>query len=278
LEYQDRLVKRRADIVGLQTELRKCNVTLTENQDKLVKNQADIVSLKEERKELKRKVEELNLALVEEREEETHFNSDTKKIFNCVTIEEIEKLRNLFKHKKVDHIKRRGNIKAIQKIAMGLVRGYIPVCNPQRTVITDQQRDLMENIEKSTTKKAGKIIDENIELVSDFMSKVDGSMKMVVQLYEKYGSRDEDTDNDSQDKSGDDSSDDEDGGNDHDEGIDIESNGENESRRSDDEDMPIDETNDEDGESDDATITNSNDDIDTRSSSSDGSHRIFNIV
>ena len=66
---------------------------------------------------------------------------------------------------------------------MGLVRGHIPVCNPQRTVITEQQSDLIENIENSTTKKAGKLIEENFELVSDFMSKVNGSIKMVVQLY-----------------------------------------------------------------------------------------------
>ena len=55
----------------------------------------------------------------------------------------------------------------MQKIATGLLRGYIPICNPQRTVITDQQRDLITNIEKSTTSKAEKIIGENIELLSD---------------------------------------------------------------------------------------------------------------
>jgi hypothetical protein len=264
INHQDRLVFLQANIVALKTEIRKCKVTLTENQDKLVKNQADIVSLKEERKELKRKVDELNRDLDEEHDEETHFNSNTKKLFNCVTIEEIEKIRRLFKHKKVDRIKHKSNIKVIQKIAMGLVRGYIPVCNPQRTVITDQQRDLIENIEKSTTKKAEKLIGENIELVSDFMSKVDGSIKMVVQLYDKYGSRDEDTDNDSQDNSSDDSSDDENKGNDRDENR-------NENKGSDNEDMSIVETNDDDGDCDGATITNSSNDIETRSRSSDES-------
>ena len=277
IENQDRLVKQQADIVALNTKIRKCEVTLIENQDKLVKNQADIVSLKEERKELKRKVEELDRDLYEEREEETFFNRDTKKIFNCVTIEEIENLRNLFKHKKVDRIIRKDNIKIIQKIAMGLVRGHIPVCNPQRTVITEQQSDLIENIENSTTKKAGKLIEENFELVSDFMSKVNGSIKMVVQLYDKYGSRDEDTDNDSQGKSSDDSSGDEDKGNGRDEDTDsdLEKSSDNdngkENKRIDDGDMSIDETNDVDDESDDATITNSNNDIDTRSTSSNES-------
>ena len=276
INHQDRLVFLQANIVALKTEIRKCKVTLTENQDKLVKNQADIVSLKEERKELKRKVDELNRDLDEEHDEETQFNSNTKKLFNCVTIEEIEKIRRLFKHKKVDRIKHKSNIKVIQKIAMGLIRGYIPVCNPQRTVITNQQRDLIENIEKSTTKKAEKLIGENIELVSDFMSKVDGSIKMVVQLYDKYGSRDEDTDNDSQDNSSDDSSDDENKGNDADNDLenssDTDSGNEDESR--DNEDVSIDEArntdNDGDNESDDATITNSNND-DTRSTSSNES-------
>ena len=60
---------------------------------------------------------------------------------------------------------------------MGLLRGHIPICNPQRTFITDQQRDLIRNIEKSTTNKAEKLIEENIELVSDFMSKIDTSIK-----------------------------------------------------------------------------------------------------
>ena len=88
---------------------------------------------------------------------------------------------------------------------------------------------------------------------------------MVVQLYDKYGSWDEDTNNDSQDKSSDDSSDDENKGNDRDEDR-------NENKGSDNEDMSIVETNDDDGESDGATITN---DIETRSRSSDESLWIF---
>ena len=137
---QDKLVKQQTDIVSLRTLNKECDNALLETQDRLVKYQADIVSLKEERKDLKAKVEELNEALEELKYEGNNFNKDTKQIFNCVSIDEIEKLRHLFKNKKFDRIKRKGNVNIIQKIAMGLLRGYIPICNPQRTVITDQQR------------------------------------------------------------------------------------------------------------------------------------------
>ena len=262
---QDKLVKQQADIVSLRTLNKKCDNALLETQNRLVKYQADILSLKEERKDLKAKVEELNRALEELKYEGNHFNKDTKQIFNYVSIEEIEKLRHLFKNKMFDRIKRKGNVNIIQKIAMGLLRRYIPICTPQRTVITDQQRDLIRNIEKSTTNKTEKLIAENIELVSNFMFKIYTSIKMVVQLYDKYGSRDEDTDSDSQDKSSDNNSGDENISTDNkDRSIDKDNIIDNEDKSIDNDEYDND-------MDDNVTITNSENNIDSRSTSSDES-------
>ena len=68
----------------------------------------------------------------------------------------------------------------------------MPICNPQSTSITEEQRDIVERMEDSSTKKAKKLLMDNIELIVELFDIVDSSIKMVVDLYYQYGSRDED--------------------------------------------------------------------------------------
>ena len=179
-----------ADNEIIYKQLSKCKDTLDEQADKLVKYQADIISLKEEKKELKKKIEK-STNIIEQLENDYSldaFNDISKNIFNCVSIEEIERVRKLFKKKKIPELKRKKNVKVLQRIIQGLNRGYIPICNPQQSRMREEHEILLSNMDMATVQQMVKLIDNNAEILSDLMYTVDASIKMIVNLYNKFGS------------------------------------------------------------------------------------------
>ena len=181
----------KADNEIIYKQLNKCKDTLDEQADKLVKCQADIISLKEEKKELKKKIEK-STNIIEQLENDHSldaFNDISKNIFNCVSIEEIERVRKLFMRKNFPELKRKRNVKVLQRIIQGLNRGYIPICNPQRSRMTEEHEILLSNMDMATVQQMVKIIENNAEILSDLMYTIDASIKMIVNLYNKFGSR-----------------------------------------------------------------------------------------
>ena len=85
----------------LKFKLNECEKVLQSLQDKVVKQQTDIDFLNEERKELRDNYEKsiLHIQQLEEDGQLDAFNDISKGIFNCVSIEQIERVRKLFKKK-----------------------------------------------------------------------------------------------------------------------------------------------------------------------------------
>ena len=175
----------------------ECQKRLDDKEQIIISLQKTIVSLNNEKKDYGKKIKLLQKYIAKFSEDKSHFNNISKAIFNCVSIGEINKLRKLFKEKKYDELLKDESVKVIQKIFTGLVNGVIPVCNPQRTVMSKEERDMVDKIEESSTKDAKRLLRKNKEMVGQLFNTIDSSIKMVVDLYYQFGSRDEDNLNDS---------------------------------------------------------------------------------
>ena len=124
-----------------------------------------------------------------------HFNPLSEILFKCSTIEEINKIRELIKSQRIDEVLK-NHMGTLQNILLGLTVGVIPICNPQRTIITDKQRKLIEEIQDNSPSRAKEKIVNNRTEFSKLWSIVDDSLKLVCETYNRYGSRDENTDSD----------------------------------------------------------------------------------
>ena len=137
------------------------------------------------------KIKDLNEYITDLKNNEyANFNSLSKIIFNCVTIEEIFKIRNLIHTQQIGELLN-NHMKTLQNIMLGLTVGVIPICNPQRTSITDEQRALVEYIQNAPASAAKRKIQHNRARFSNLWSIVDDSLKLVCETYNRYGSHDE---------------------------------------------------------------------------------------
>ena len=171
----------------------------------IISLQKNIVSLDNEKQDYRKKIKILQKHIAEFNTDKSNFNSISKTIFNCVSIGEINKLRKVFKEKKYDELLKDESIKVIQKIFGGLVAGVIPVCNPQRTAMSKEERSMVNKIEESSIKDAKRLLRKNKEMVGQLFGTIDSSIKMIVDLYYQFGSKDEDDqfDSDFEDQSDD---------------------------------------------------------------------------
>ena len=63
--------------------------------------------------------------------------------------------------------------------------GVIPICQPQRDVITDYQRKLIEKIETSTPEVAKEVIMQNRMEIIRFFSIIEQSIQLATDSYRK---------------------------------------------------------------------------------------------
>ena len=123
----------------------------------------------------------------------------TKKIYNCISIQEISQLRNLFRRNKWDEIIKPKNIAVILRLIVGVDNDAIPICNPQTSNITSEQRELIHTLKTSSLSDALNIIRNNQSSIEPLFKILDQSLRMMVNLYNKYGSIDDNSDTESSD-------------------------------------------------------------------------------
>ena len=164
-------------------------------QDVIASLQEKIIVVEREKKNYKEKIGEQQNYITELKESKgslPHFNSISKDIYNCVSISEIRRVHKLFRKNMLNGIADEKNIKVIQRIFSGLFNGVIPVCNPQRSVLTESQLEIMDKIRSSSVDKAQKILRDNMQVITKIFGYIDTSLKTAVDLFYEYGSKDED--------------------------------------------------------------------------------------
>ena len=127
------------------------------------------------------------------------YTEVTKKIYNCISIQEISQLRNLFRRNKWDEIIKPKNIAVILRLIVGVDNDAIPICNPQTSNITSEQRELIHTLKTSSPSDALNIIRSNRSSIESLFKILDQSLRMMVNLFNKYGSIDENSDTESSD-------------------------------------------------------------------------------
>ena len=138
------------------------------------------------------KIKNLNNYIKDLKEDEyANFNELSKIIYNCVTIEEIHRIRELINTQRIDDLLT-NHIDTLQNIMLGLSVGVIPVCNPQRSVISEEQQKLIQDIQDVSPATAKRQIRNNRGDFTKLWSIVDDSLQLICQTYNRYGSRDED--------------------------------------------------------------------------------------
>ena len=94
------------------------------------------------------------------------YTEVTKKIYNCISIQEISHLRNLFRRNKWDEIIKPKNIAVILRLIVGIDNDAIPICNPQTSNLTSEQRYLIHTLKSSSPSDALNIIRNKVLTVT----------------------------------------------------------------------------------------------------------------
>jgi len=119
------------------------------------------------------------------KEDDISFRPLSEAIFNCITIEEIYKIKSLLKQHKIEELIE-NHLDTLQKLFLSLSHGVIPLCQPQRDVISDFQRSLIEKIETSTPVEAKELILQNIMEIINLFSIIDQSLQLATNSYKKF--------------------------------------------------------------------------------------------
>ena len=105
----------------------------------------------------------------------------------------------MFRRNKWDEIIKSKNIAVILRLIVGIDNDAIPICNPQTSYITSEQRELIHTLKTSSPSDALNIIRNNRSSIESLFKILDQSLRMMVNLFNKYGSIDDESDTESSD-------------------------------------------------------------------------------
>ena len=132
---------------------------------------------------------ENNIRILKEKiksmEGEDDFKTLSEAVFNCITMEEIFRIRRLIKEQKIEELLDE-HLGTLQKLFLSMSYGVIPLCQPQRDVISDNQRKLIEKIETSDREEAKKLIMENKMEIINLFSIIELSLQPAGNSYKKF--------------------------------------------------------------------------------------------
>ena len=101
-------------------------------------------------------------------------------------MEEIFEIQKLIKNNQIDVIIQR-HLNTLQDLFLSLSHGVLPICQPQRSRVTSNQRKLVEKIQSSSGSVAKRVIKENKDSITNLFMIIDDSLKLARNSYNKYG-------------------------------------------------------------------------------------------
>ena len=132
-----------------------------------------------------KKLKLLNDQIKTMQEDDEDLSSLSKAIFNCTTMEEIFEIQKLIKNHQLDDVIQ-NHLPTLQNLFLSLSYGIIPICQPQRQKITDDQRSVVEKVQAASSQSAKKILhDKRLEIINLFTI-IKDSIKLARDTYNKY--------------------------------------------------------------------------------------------
>ena len=116
---------------------------------------------------------------------EESFKPLSDAIFNCVTIEEIFKIKKLIRNREFDELVS-SHLDTLQKMFLSLSYGVIPICQPQRDIMTESQKKLIQKIETASPSKAKNLIMRNRSDIINIFDVIDQSLELATVTYDRF--------------------------------------------------------------------------------------------
>ena len=137
-------------------------------------------------KEFDEKIKRLNDQIKSMEEGDENLSSLAKAIFNCTSMEEIFEIQRLIKNHQLDIVVER-HLPTLQNLFFSLSYGVLPICQPQRAKVTNNQRHLVEKIQSSSKHTAKRLIKENKDSITNLFTIIEDSIKLARNSYNRYG-------------------------------------------------------------------------------------------
>ena len=101
-------------------------------------------------------------------------------------MEEIFEIQRLVKNHQIDLVVQR-HLKTLQNIFLSLSFGILPICQPQRGKITDEQRKLIDKIQSVSQNRVKGVLKEKRHEFTQLFAIIEDSLKLARNSYNKYG-------------------------------------------------------------------------------------------
>jgi len=169
-EYEERIEKMR-DVHG------KAVQTLQGAHDKVMKDYEQ---------NCKRKIKLLSDQLQAVKDDDEDLSNLAKIIFNCTTMEEIFQIQKLVKNHQIDELVQK-HLPTLQNLFLSLSFGVLPICQPQRDQVTDEQRRVVEQLQVASQSSAKNILKNKRGEVINLFTIISDSIKLARDAYSRYG-------------------------------------------------------------------------------------------
>jgi hypothetical protein len=142
--------------------------------------------LSEYERECYEKIELLNNQIQAIKDDEEDIGDLTKAIFNCTTMEEIFEIQRLIKNYKMDEVVQK-HLPTLQNLLLSLSYGVLPLCQPQRSKVTDNQRSIVQRLQSASKNSAKNLLKEKQTDIINLFEIVKDSLKLARSSYNRFG-------------------------------------------------------------------------------------------
>ena len=193
-KYEDKMSKREDELDLIK---KQCEEHIANREKEFIEKQNDLKKDLEEHKEnyqgimsemedhYQNQIKILNEKIKATEENDASFKPLSDAIFNCITIEEIFKIKKLVRNREFEELIK-NHLDTLQKLFLSLSYGVIPICQPQRDVMSDSQKNLIKKIETSTPSKAKTIIMQNRSDIVNIFDIIDQSLELATVAYDRF--------------------------------------------------------------------------------------------
>ena len=148
-------------------------------------NDAHNKAMEDFERECRRKIKLLTDQLQAVKDDDDDLSSLTKAIFNCTTMEEIFKIQKLINNHQID-VLIQNHLPTLQNLLLSLSFGILPICQPQRDQVTDEQRRVVEQLQTASPSNAKNILKNKRGDVINLFSIIKDSIKLARDTYNRY--------------------------------------------------------------------------------------------
>ena len=120
-----------------------------------------------------------------EDDDDDDVSSLSKAIFNRTTMEEIFKIQQLVKNHRIDEVVK-NHLPTLQNLFLSLSYGVLPLCQPQREQVTDDQRLVVEKLQTASRQSAKTLLQGKQSEVINLFTIIKDSIKLARNAYNKY--------------------------------------------------------------------------------------------